>query len=138
MLTFLGDQADIFVTFGSSGNGESVGIRRLGDRWSLERSTMIMDVHAHYNLDESAFSEAARLQTIKALGKPISVVPDYNHYWANAPEGTRVTIFGGKARLSNVWRDDNKVAEMAASDPERAGATLRGGDRRVSPAEGGS
>ena len=58
-------------------------------------------------------------QAERVRGGAIDVITDYTRYWANAPEGTRVVIFGGKARLSGIWQDDEAVARMAASDPER-------------------
>jgi predicted TIM-barrel fold metal-dependent hydrolase len=80
---------------------------------------MIIDVHAHYWPDASVFSHEAIQEAERARGGPVNLVTDYADYWANAPEATRTIIFGGKARLSGIWQDDQQVAEFAASAPDR-------------------
>jgi len=80
---------------------------------------MIVDVHAHYFPTAEAFSPEARLQAERARGGPVNLVTDYAHYWATASADVKVVLFGGKARLSGIWQDDDAIARMAASDPER-------------------
>lgn len=80
---------------------------------------MITDVHAHYWPTASIFTPEAIAQIERAQGGPVNLVTDYAHYWANAPQGTRLILFGGKARLSGLWQDDEAVAQMVASDPAR-------------------
>ncbi|HWL51662.1 MAG TPA: amidohydrolase family protein [Chthoniobacteraceae bacterium] len=80
---------------------------------------MILDVHAHYWPDANAFAPDTLRQAERARGGPVDLVTDYADYWAHAPEGTRVIVFGGKARLSGFWQEDDIVARFAASDPER-------------------
>ncbi len=80
---------------------------------------MIFDVHAHFWPTAEAFSAEALRQAERARGGPVELVTDYRHYWANAPEGTRVILFGGKARLSGFWQEDDVVARYVAADPER-------------------
>lgn len=80
---------------------------------------MIIDVHAHFWPDISAFAPETIRQAERARGGPVNLVTDYADYWANAPEGVRVIIFGGKARLSGFWQEDDVVAREVARDPER-------------------
>ena len=80
---------------------------------------MIVDVHAHYWPTMDAFSESVVAQGSRARGGPVSLVTDYDHYWANAPADTRVIIFGGKAKLSGFWQPDDVVARMVATHPDR-------------------
>ncbi len=80
---------------------------------------MIIDIHAHYWPDASAFTADTMLQAERARGGPVNLVTDYAHYWANAPGDTKVILFGGKARLSGFWQEDDCIARMVASDPDR-------------------
>lgn len=80
---------------------------------------MIVDVHAHYWPSSSAFTPSAIVQAERARGGPVDLVTDYVHYWANAPEDTKVILFGGKAKLAGFWQSDDDVACMVQSDPER-------------------
>lgn len=43
----------------------------------------------------------------------------YEAYRASAPEDTHTIVFGGKARLSGLWVDDQTVARCVARDPSR-------------------
>lgn len=80
---------------------------------------MIFDVHAHYWPDATAFSPDTQMQAERAKGAPVDLVTDYTRYWNHAPADTRVVLFGGKARLSGFWQEDDVVAKMVASDPDR-------------------
>ena len=80
---------------------------------------MILDVHAHYWPSRSIFTPQTIAQAERVRGGPIEVVTDYRHYWANAPADTRVIIFGGKARRSGIWQDDDTIARQVATDPGR-------------------
>ena len=45
----------------------------------------------------------------------------FDEYTANCPEGedVRTIVFGGKARLSGLWVDDQYVAEYVAAQPDK-------------------
>jgi predicted TIM-barrel fold metal-dependent hydrolase len=43
----------------------------------------------------------------------------YEAYRRQAPPETRAIVFGGKARLSGLWVDDDYVAQYVAQDPNR-------------------
>jgi len=81
---------------------------------------MIFDVHSHAWTPSRHFSETFREQTRRARS---GLVDDldvrYADYRAGAPADVRTIVFGGKARLSGVWVDDQHVARYVAQDPER-------------------
>lgn len=80
---------------------------------------MIIDVHAHYRPTLEGLSPDFLAQAEKARGGPVNLVTDYRDYWNNAPDDVKVVIFGGKARLSGFWQDDDSVAAMVERHPDR-------------------
>ena len=80
---------------------------------------MIFDVHAHYWPNTEGFAADTLRQAERARGGPVELVTDYRHYWENAPPDTRVVLFGGKARQSGFWQEDDRIAEKVATDPAR-------------------
>jgi hypothetical protein len=80
---------------------------------------MIIDVHAHYWPDPNALGPAFLAQAERAKSGPVQLQTDFDHYWKNCPTGSKVIIFGGKAKLSDLWQEDAAVARFAAADPER-------------------
>ncbi len=81
---------------------------------------MIIDVHSHAWKFPADFSEDFIRQAGRARpGHAVDFTATYEAYRAAAPEDTRTIVFGGKARLSGLWIDDQTVVDHVARDPER-------------------
>jgi predicted TIM-barrel fold metal-dependent hydrolase len=81
---------------------------------------MIIDVHSHAWNFPSDFSKDFIRQAGRARpGHAVDLSATYKSYRAAAPEDTCTIVFGGKARLSGVWVDDQSVANYVAKDPKR-------------------
>lgn len=81
---------------------------------------MIIDVHSHAWNFPSDFSEDFIQQAGRARpGHAVDLSASYEAYREAAPEDTRTVVFGGKARLSGVWVDDQFVANYVAKDSKR-------------------
>lgn len=81
---------------------------------------MIIDVHSHAWNFPSDFSEDFIQQAGRARpGVKVDISATYEAYRASAPENTRTIVFGGKAKLSGLWVDDQTVADYVARDPAR-------------------
>ncbi|QDU56873.1 amidohydrolase family protein [Aeoliella mucimassa] len=81
---------------------------------------MIVDVHSHawdmaQHLTPDFIKQAARARG----GDTPELTTELEHYRASLPENEQVTtiVFGGKARLSGVWVDDDYVASYVAQAP---------------------
>ena len=83
---------------------------------------MIVDVHSHAWDYPAHFSESFREQAKRAragVEVDLSVtLPDYD---VGLPPGedVRTIVFGGKAKLSGLWIDDQHIADYVAQAPER-------------------
>ncbi len=81
---------------------------------------MIMDVHSHAWNFPSDFSPDFIRQAGRARpGVAVDYTARYETYRATAPEDTKTIVFGGKARLSGLWVNDQTVADYVAHDPAR-------------------
>lgn len=81
---------------------------------------MIIDIHSHAWDFPGDFSEDFLRQAGRARpGHKVDVSARYEAYRASAPENTRTVVFGGKARLSGLWVQDQTVADYVAHDPTR-------------------
>jgi len=81
---------------------------------------MIIDVHSHAWKFPSDFSDDFIRQAGRARpGFAVDLTVGYGVYRASAPDDTRTIVFGGKARLSGLWVDDQTVADYVGRDPER-------------------
>lgn len=81
---------------------------------------MIIDVHTHaWNFPADFTDDFIRQAGRARPGHVVDLSANYEAYRAAAPEDTRTIVFGGKARLSGVWVDDNFVADYVAKDPAR-------------------
>ena len=81
---------------------------------------MIIDVHSHAWEYPSHFSDDFRQQAKRAkAGVEMDLTVTYDAYRASAPDDTITIVFGGKARLSGLWVDDQFVANYVAADPTR-------------------
>ena len=80
---------------------------------------MIVDVHSHAWLYPQHFGEDFRAQAQLARGgQEVDLTVRYEEYRAAAPEETVSIVFGGKAKLSDLWVDDAHVAEYVRRHPE--------------------
>lgn len=81
---------------------------------------MIIDVHSHAWTYPDHFTDLFREQARRAkAGAEMDLTVRYEDYRAGAPDDTITIVFGGKARLSGLWVDDQYVADYAAQDPDR-------------------
>jgi len=56
------------------------------------------------------------MQAIRArAGQEVDLTVNYDDYRATAPEEVRTIVFGGKARLSGLWVEDQYVADYVAA-----------------------
>jgi len=80
---------------------------------------MIVDTHTHvWNYPEH-FSDTFCQQARQArAGEEVDLTVTYEQYRAGATACDRTIVFGGKARLSGLWVDDEHVARYAASHPD--------------------
>ena len=80
---------------------------------------MIIDVHSHAweyptHFGDDFVEQGAR--TWGAHGLDLTVT--YEDYARQSSEAVTTVVFGGKARLSNVWVDDRYVADYVAQHPK--------------------
>lgn len=81
---------------------------------------MICDVHSHAWEDPRHFTEDFRRQAARArAGVAVDLTVRYDTYRDSAPDDTITIVFGGKARRSGVWVEDEYVAQYVAADPAR-------------------
>ena len=81
---------------------------------------MIVDVHSHYQRYPAHFTAAFREETMKARkGVEVDLTVRWDEYAATATGADHSIVFGGKARLSGIWIDDDEVAAYAAERPDR-------------------
>ena len=81
---------------------------------------MIVDVHSHAWQYPDHFSDDFRQQARHAkAGVEMDLTVTYEDYRRTAPENTVTIVFGGKARLSGLWVDDQYVSRYVAQDPKR-------------------
>ena len=81
---------------------------------------MIIDVHSHTWEYPAHFSDDFRQQAKRAkAGVEMDLTVTYDAYRATAPDDTITIVFGGKAKLSGLWVDDQHVAKYVAADPAR-------------------
>lgn len=86
---------------------------------------MIVDVHSHYQRYPAHFTTEFREQARKARnGVEVDLTVHWSNYASTATETGHTIVFGGKAKLSGIWVDDNEVAAYAAERPERVTAFL--------------
>ena len=78
----------------------------------------VVDIHSHAWQYPDHFGEGFRSQARRArAGVEVDLTVALGSYRATAPAGTRTVVFGGKARLSELWVDDRHVARYVAQDP---------------------
>lgn len=73
---------------------------------------MIVDVHSHAWQYPAHFTDDFQNQARRArAGVEVDLTVRYDEYMAGATQVDRTIVFGGKARLSGVWVDDQYVAD---------------------------
>ncbi len=81
---------------------------------------MIVDVHSHAWSYPEHFSDDFRNQAKRArAGVEVDLTVRYDEYRQSAAEADVTVVFGGKAKLSGLWVDDQYVANYVAQDPQR-------------------
>lgn len=94
---------------------------------------MIVDVHSHVWEFPTHFSDDFRRQARRAkAGVEVDLTVRYDEYRSGATLADRTIVFGGKARLSGLWVDDEYVADRVAAHPDRLIGFLS-----VDPTQGG-
>ena len=80
---------------------------------------MIIDAHSHAWRYPDHFQEDFRRQAIRArAGQEVDLTVKYNEYREASPEEVRTIVFGGKARLSGLWVEDQYVSDYVAANPD--------------------
>lgn len=80
---------------------------------------MIIDVHSHYWEYPRHFDDIFRQQAQRARsGVEVDLTVRYEDYRATAPDDMRTLVFGGKAKLSGLWVEDDIIAKYVAQHPE--------------------
>ncbi len=80
---------------------------------------MIFDVHSHTWRYPDHFTDQFQQQARNARGgTELDLTVHYEEYRRTAPEDTRTVVFGGKARLSGLWVDDQFVADYVLQHPD--------------------
>jgi predicted TIM-barrel fold metal-dependent hydrolase len=81
---------------------------------------MIIDVHSHAWSYPEHFTDDFRDQARRArAGVEVDLSVRFEDYCATASEPVRTIVFGGKARLSGLWVDDQYVADYVNAHPDR-------------------
>jgi predicted TIM-barrel fold metal-dependent hydrolase len=80
---------------------------------------MIVDVHSHAWQYPLHFNDDFRRQARRArAGVEVDLTVRFEDYRASTPPGSKAIVFGGKAKLSGLWVDDQYVAGYVAAHPE--------------------
>ena len=80
---------------------------------------MIVDVHSHAWQYPQHFSDEFRRQARQSrAGVEVDLTTRYEQYVATAPADTRSIVFGGKAKLSGLWVDDQFVADYVSQNAD--------------------
>src|SRR6478752_2750861 len=79
---------------------------------------MIIDVHSHAWRYPDHFTDDFRQQARRArAGVEVDLTVRFEDYQQAASEPVRTIVFGGKARQSGLWVDDQYVADYVAAHP---------------------
>jgi hypothetical protein len=81
---------------------------------------VIVDVHSHAWAYPEHFGETFRKQVRRARSDvEVDLKVNYADYRRQAPEEVRTIVFGGKAKLSDIWVPDRYVADYCAKHAGR-------------------
>ncbi|MCA9116366.1 MAG: amidohydrolase [Planctomycetaceae bacterium] len=80
---------------------------------------MIVDVHSHVWKFPDHFNEDFRSQAAARAkaDEELDLTVTWDDYRTTCPDDTVTVVFGGKARLSGLWVDDDYVASCVAEHP---------------------
>ena len=80
----------------------------------------VIDVHSHFWEYPAHFDDSFRLQAKRArAGVEVDLTVRFEDYCRTAPADVRAIVFGGKAKLSGLWVDDDSVAAYVNSHPDQ-------------------
>ena len=82
---------------------------------------MIIDIHSHFWRFPEDFTEDFIRQARRArAGAPVDLTVTHEAYRAHLPadEEVKTVVFGGKAKLSGLWVDDQTIADHVARHPD--------------------
>jgi len=80
---------------------------------------MIIDIHSHAWEYPTHFGDDFRRQAKRAkAGADVDLTVRYEDYRNAAPADTRTVVFGGKAKVSGMWVDDQYVADYVSAHPD--------------------
>lgn len=80
---------------------------------------MILDVHSHAWRYPDHFGDDFRDQAIRAWGgHDVDLTVTYETYRSQCSEDVKTVVFGGKAKLSGVWVEDDYVADYVNQHPD--------------------
>ena len=80
---------------------------------------MIVDVHSHTWQYPQHFNADFRDQAKRAkAGQELDLTVHYEEYMASATQVDKAIVFGGKAKHSGLWVDDQSVADYVNAHPE--------------------
>ncbi|WP_437206910.1 amidohydrolase family protein [Planctomicrobium sp. SH664] len=80
---------------------------------------MIIDVHSHVWEYPLHFGDDFVKQAMRArAGQEVDLTVRYEDYRATCPPETKTVVFGGKARLSGQWVEDEYVANYVSKHPD--------------------
>jgi len=80
---------------------------------------MIVDVHSHaWRFPEHFGSDFLQQAKRARAGQEVDLTVRYHDYRDGATPDTQTIVFGGKARASGLWVDDQYVADYVAAHPE--------------------
>jgi predicted TIM-barrel fold metal-dependent hydrolase len=81
---------------------------------------MIVDIHSHAWEYPIHFTDDFRSQAARArAGEEVDLTVRLEDYTASAPPDTKAIVFGGKAKLSGLWVEDQFVANYVSQAPDR-------------------
>lgn len=81
---------------------------------------MIVDVHSHFWNYPAHFDDSFRAQAAKARsGVEVDLTVRFEEYQATTPPDTKTIVFGGKAKRSGLWVDDQSVAEYVGQHADQ-------------------
>ena len=80
----------------------------------------VIDVHSHFWEYPAHFDDSFRMQAMRArAGVEVDLTVRFEDYSRTAPADVRSIVFGGKARLSGLWVDDDSVAAYVSAHPDK-------------------
>jgi uncharacterized protein len=80
---------------------------------------MIIDIHSHTWQYPKHFGDDFRDQAIRAWGgHDVDLTVRFEDYKRQSSEDVRTVVFGGKAKLSGMWVEDDYVADYVSQHPD--------------------